>query len=342
MLAIHNRSDSFSEKWIEYCDENLIEYKIVNCYDSDIVDQLHDCEGLMWHWSHRDLKAHLFARQLTYALEEKGIKVFPNSNTCWHFNDKVGQKYLLEAIDAPLVPSYVFYSKKEALDWAEKTEYPKVFKTRSGAGSLNVELLHSRKDASKIIKKSFGKGIPGHNKHGRFKESLWKLRRDQSPKAIGRVLKYLGLLFLPSSLQPDHLIEKNYVYFQDFIPECDCDYRLKIAYNKCWGRIRYVRDNDFRASGSGKYNSNPNNMPPSLVRLAFQIKSQLKLQSVAFDFVIDKNGNHFLIELSYAYGTNPEEFEIGYWDQDLAFHKGKFNPYSWMVKGFLNEIDRNK
>ena len=26
-----------------------------------------------------------------------GIKVFPDSNTAWHFDDKVGQKYLLEA-----------------------------------------------------------------------------------------------------------------------------------------------------------------------------------------------------------------------------------------------------
>jgi hypothetical protein len=53
-----------------------------------------------------------------------GIKVFPNIHTCWHFNDKVGQKYMLESIEAPLVPSYAFYDQKEAMDWVEKTNFP--------------------------------------------------------------------------------------------------------------------------------------------------------------------------------------------------------------------------
>ncbi len=70
----------------------------------------------------------LFAKQLLFSLEQSGIIVFPDFNTGWHFDDKVGQKYLLETIDAPLVPSYVFYSKKEALEWDEQTNFPKVFK----------------------------------------------------------------------------------------------------------------------------------------------------------------------------------------------------------------------
>ena len=71
--------------------------------------------------------------------------VFPNFNTAWHFDDKVGQKYLLEAIDAPLVPSYVFYSKEMALKWLEQTQFPKVFKLRGGAGSANVKLVQDEK-----------------------------------------------------------------------------------------------------------------------------------------------------------------------------------------------------
>lgn len=342
MIAIHHTLGTFSDKWIEYCNINSIDYKIVNCYDSEIIDQLDDCEGLMWHWLHDDRKAQLFARQLIYALEEKGIKVFPNSKTCWHYDDKVGQKYLLEAINAPLVPTYVFYDENDALEWANITTYPKIFKTRNGAGAHNVKLINDKKEAFRIIKKAFSKGIPSYDKVSIFKDSIWKLKRDKSLKAFGRVVKYFIKLFLTDQFQPDYSYEKNYVYFQDFIPDCDCDYRLKIADNKCWGRIRYVRDNDFRASGSGKNNWNPNEVPLSLVELAFKIKSQLKLQSVAFDFVIDQDGNHFIIELSYTYGTNLQEFDFGYWNQDLKFHKGKFNPYGWMVERVLNEISFNK
>ena len=104
-IAIHEYAGSFSDRWIKYCDEKKVPYKLVNCYDSDIVSQLEDCQALMWHWNQNDYKAALFARQLTISLEKKGIKVFPDVNTAWHHDDKVGQKYLLEAIGAPLVKS---------------------------------------------------------------------------------------------------------------------------------------------------------------------------------------------------------------------------------------------
>ncbi len=153
-IAIHNKTESFSDRWILYCQENHVKFKLVNCYDSDIVAHLDDCQGLMWHWDENDYKAALFARQLTISLDKKGIKVFPDVNTAWHYDDKVGQKYLLEAAGAPLVQSYVFYSRQEALDWVNKTTFPKVFKLRCGAGSLNVSLVKTKKKGQMACKKS--------------------------------------------------------------------------------------------------------------------------------------------------------------------------------------------
>ena len=117
-IAIHHRPGSFSDRWIEYCKREGIEYKIVDCFQSDIIEQLKVCDALMWHHHHGDYKDVLFAKGLLFSLEQAGIKVFPDFNTGWHFDDKVGQKYLLEAINAPLVPSYVFYDKQSARDWA--------------------------------------------------------------------------------------------------------------------------------------------------------------------------------------------------------------------------------
>jgi hypothetical protein len=88
-IAIHNRQGSFSDRWISYCQEHQVDYKLVNCYDSDIVAQVKDCLGLMWHWDQNDYKAALFARQLTFSLEKKGMLVFPDVNTSWHYDDKV-------------------------------------------------------------------------------------------------------------------------------------------------------------------------------------------------------------------------------------------------------------
>lgn len=156
-IAIHENPGSFSDRWITYCLENKIDFKKVDCYETDIIQRLDDCGGLIWNWNQNDYKAALLAPQLTISLEKKGIKVFPNTNTSWHFDDKVGQKYFLEAIGAPLVKSYVFYSAQEALDWIEKTSFPKVFKLRGGAGSINVRLIKTKKTARH--KKAFTNGF---------------------------------------------------------------------------------------------------------------------------------------------------------------------------------------
>src|SRR5690606_15083765 len=105
------------------------------------------CDIFMWHHHHGKVEDILAAKKILLALQHAGIKVFPDFETGWHFDDKVAQKYLLEAIDAPLVPSYVFYNKQQALIWARETKYPKVFKLKGGAGATNVKLVKSYSQA---------------------------------------------------------------------------------------------------------------------------------------------------------------------------------------------------
>ena len=94
-IAICHHPSSFSDRWIEYCKTSNIDYKIVNCYKNDIIGQVSDCDAFMWHFHHTDPKDSLFAKQLIYALSNSGKIVFPDFNTMWHFDDKVGQKYLI-------------------------------------------------------------------------------------------------------------------------------------------------------------------------------------------------------------------------------------------------------
>ncbi len=336
MIAIHHRPGSYSDRWIEYCEENNIKYKLVNCFDNHIMAQLDGCRGLMWHWHHNTrYGAYLFAKELTYSLETRGIKVFPDSATAWHFDDKLGQKYLMEAMKLPLVPSYIFYDKKKALKWTEQVTFPKVFKTRNGSGAENVRLVKSANKAKKIIRQCFGKGIPTYDKKSHLKESIWKLRHNKDLKSLGRVGKYLLLLPLPPRFQPKHLVEKNYAYFQDFIPNADCDYRLKVVGNRCWGKKRFVRTNDFRASGSGMTDANHNEIPIELVEHSIKAARTLKLQSVAFDYLYD-NQKFYLLEMSYAYAYYGETTD-GYWDENLNWICGSFIPEYFMISDFLKE-----
>lgn len=191
-----------------------IDFKKVDCYDTDIIQRLDDCGGLMWNWNQNDYKAALLARQLTISLEKKGIKVFPNTNTSWHFDDKVGQKYLLEAIGSPLVKSYVFYSAQEALDWIEKTSFPKVFKLRGGAGSINVRLIKTKKTARQLIKKAFTNGFLPINRIASLKDRFWILQRDKNLAAVKKVIGGFGRLFIPMELSDFLTIKRGTSIFK--------------------------------------------------------------------------------------------------------------------------------
>ena len=171
-IAISHQPGSFSDRWIEYCKTSNIDFKIVNCYKNDIIEQVSDCDAFMWHFHHTDPKDSLFAKQLIYSLSNSGKIVFPDFNTVWHFDDKVGQKYLLESINAPLVPTYVFYDKADALKWINITDFPKVFKLRGGSGSSNVRLVRTKYEAKKYINKAFRTGFSQTNPVSDLKERL--------------------------------------------------------------------------------------------------------------------------------------------------------------------------
>lgn len=335
-IAIHHSPGSFSDRWISYCEEKGIPYKIVEAYSSDIVKQVEDCDAFMWHHHHANYKDSLFAKQLLYSLQTAGKKVFPNFNTGWHFDDKVGQKYLLEAIGAPLVPSYVFYTKKEALDWIEKTTFPKVFKLRGGAGASNVKLARTKNDARKFVNRAFGKGFSQFGRTANLKERYRKWQ-DGKDSFLG-VCKGIYRLFVSTEFSRMHGRERGYAYFQDFVPSNKFDIRVVvIGTNRAFGLKRMVRKDDFRASGSGNIVYDKSEIDERCVKISFDVAKNLKTQSLALDFVFDKDNNPLIVEISYGYSIKAYYKCEGYWTDDMEWHDGKgFDIEGWMVENILD------
>jgi glutathione synthase/RimK-type ligase-like ATP-grasp enzyme len=338
-IAIHHSPESFSDLWISYCRENRIAYKVVNCYANDIVTQLSDCDALMWHHSHMNSKDVIFAKQLLFACQQSGMKVFPDFTTQWHFDDKVGQKYLFEAVGAPCVPTYVFYTEENAMNWAKQADFPKVFKLRGGGGSWNVRLVKSRSDAFRIIKRAFGRGFPQYDAISNIKE---RWRKYCAGKAVLLdVAKGFARLFVQPKYARVMGPERGYVYFQDFIPGQNSDFRLNVIDGHCYACRRYVRRGDFRASGSGLIDYDHAHIPLQLVKLAFDLAEKMNLQSAAFDFIFNHN-QPMLLEMSYCFTIDPEDGENGYWTPDMVFHTGYFNPQGWMVDLVVKETNSRK
>jgi hypothetical protein len=231
-LAIHPSANSFSDRWIIYCQAANIPYRIVNCYDNNIIDQLADCDALLWHHHHGNEKDIVFAKQLLFSLQQMGMKLFPDFNTAWHFNDKLGQKYLLEKAGVPMVPSFVFYTKEEALNWINTTDFPKVFKLRGGSGSSNVKLVKSKNIAVKIINRAFGKGFPQYNPFDSLQERFRKYKRGEA--GAGDLLKGIARFAVPPRYSKVAGRESGYVYFQNFIPGNDHDIRVVVVAGKAY------------------------------------------------------------------------------------------------------------
>ncbi|MFA1575345.1 ATP-grasp domain-containing protein [Vibrio cyclitrophicus] len=337
LLAIHHEENSFSSRWIEYCKENNYKYKIVNCYSNDIVEQLYGCDALLFNWWHHDTKSAIFMRQLTFSLENSGIKVFPNSKTSWHYDDKVGQKYLLEAIKAPLIKTSIFYDEVEAINWAKEAKYPKVFKLACGAGSINVSLVHDYDEARKLISKSFGTGHSVTNRMSLLKDRVIKLKENCNKENIYGLSKGIARAFIPTNQEKKQAKHKGYVYFQDFIPNNDHDIRVIVIGNKAFAIKRFTRDGDFRASGSGKISYRREDINVDCIDIAFKTTKDMNAQCVAFDFVF-YNGNPLIVEVSYAFSIDAYNKCEGYWNDDLTFVEGKFIPQEFMIEDLIKSI----
>lgn len=339
-IAIHNGL-GFNIHWIQYCIKENIPHKLVNCFDTGIIQQLEDCDALMWHHHHNTTRQdHLLARQLLFTLEQSGKKVFPNFNTAWHFDDKLGQKYLFEAINAPLVPTFAFFDKENAIEWANSTQYPKVFKLRNGSASRNVKLVKNKQDALKLINIAFGKGFSHQKNPWESLKENWRIYKLNNSKFGGVKAALKRIFYIPKS-EREYMIEKGYVYFQEFIADNKFDVRVIVVDQKAFAIKRMVRENDFRASGSGMLNFKREEFDIKTIKTALHVAKKLKSQSAAFDFLY--RGNQPLIgEISYGFPSkNFIEKCEGYWDKDLNWHQGSFNPYGWMLEALMEEINQS-
>jgi hypothetical protein len=199
-----------------------------------------------------------------------------------------------------------------------------------------VKLVRTRGDAKKLIKRAFGKGFKNTSLIP-FSEVFKKYRAGKS--SITEVMKSFARVVIPTNFSKMSGRERGYVYFQDFVPNNNFDIRIIVIDGKAFGLKRFVRANDFRASGSGNFDYAREEFDERCIRISFETTSKLKLQCAAYDFVFDEKNEPLLVEVSYGFASAGYDACPGYWDEDLSWHEGKFNPQGWMVESVLKEIE---
>lgn len=347
-IAIHYHEDahkdSFSRKWIEECRKREIDVLAIDFRESDIINKIRDCNGAMWHWFHMPDDKQVASKVLQAIELGLGMPVFPNLATRWHYDDKLAQHYLFTAIEAPKINSWVFWNCEAALHFIGKCHYPIVFKLSVGAGSANVIKLNSQTEAESILKKMFIDGFFPYTVN-EFAPINGQTEKVSIKKQIINYLKQ-GINQNKLKREPVipwyYLIQKNYAYFQEFLPGNPYDIRITVIGNRAFGFIRYNRPNDFRASGSGSIDYDVKKLPLEAVQCAHRISKENGFQSMAYDFLYGPEGKVLLNEISYCYVNQAVYNCPGYWDRDLNWHEGHMHPEVAQVEDFLYYIKTGK
>ena len=287
--------DSASPIYTRFLQEAGHEVREVDVFRADILDQVQGCHGFMWRFAHFP-NLRQIARRLMPVLEhELGIVVYPDQNTCWHYDDKIAQSYLLPAAGIPMPKTWVWHNATLAKDWAREAEYPLVLKLLGGASAENVTLVRSYKEAETWIDRLFGRGI---NRLSDIHLEPWPWGIQRFRSAAKLILKGIP----PQERLSEYAWErhKNYILFQEFLPGNEFDTRVAIVGNRAFALRRFNRKGDFRASGSGSFDTDPSKIDLAAVRLAFHVADRLKTQSVAIDCML--RGNERVVsEISYSY-----------------------------------------
>ena len=332
---VYKHSNSWTHVWIDYCKKNELDYEVVDCYSLNILDKLKDFDVLLWHfgnYSHHDM---LFARSILFSAKQLGLKVFPDFNTAWHFDDKIAEYYLLRSVNAPIPESWIFYTKQECIDWLRHSaRYPIVAKLRSGSGSNNVKLIKSVSQGISYANRMFGKGY--RNVPGLLFKAKSNIRSSRNwetfLKRYKRIPEFLKTQVNARKLPKEH----GYAYFQEFIPNEGYDLKIAVIGDKLSYFARHVRKGDFRASGGADFYFDKSLVTPDIIKSAFETSQRLGFKCMGFDYVAD-NRNHRgkIIEISYGFSYAALLQAEGYWDVYGKWHNEPLNAPEEIIRNML-------
>ena len=334
--------NGFALRWEAAARARGAEVRWLDLLGADPLAQVAGCDGVMWHWFHYPHEQRMAALPLLRVIEERlGIPVFPDLATCWHFDDKIAQAYLLEAMGVAIPKTWIFWREADALAWCEAAAYPVVAKLSGGAGSRNVRLVRDAAEARDHVERSFsGAGIVGRRvlPEGGWRRG-WSLLKRMARRSA-HVFPYVFLDRFPPLPDPAFWMpQKNYALFQEFLPGNEFDTRVTVIGDRAFAFRRRNRPGDFRASGSGRIEHDPGAIDPRCVRMAFDVAQKLGSQSMAFDFLFRGEGREPVVgEISYGYADWAVERCPGHWDSRLQWREGHLWPEEAHVEDFLARI----
>jgi len=326
--------------WEKALKSSGLPYSHIDCYKFDIVNEMDKYSGILWHYGNYVNADLMEAQNILDIASSKGLAVFPNHYTAWHFDDKIAESYLLDSVGAPIPRYWVFYELEKVLDWLKnEAEYPLVAKLRRGSGSNNVKLLKDYNSAAKYAKHMLTKGYSPSQ--SLLYKSYSKVQSTRDLATLKKRIKRLPDFLTARRFGRGMPVEKGYCYFQEYIKNDGYDLKVVVVGDKCSYFARNVRKGSFKASGGGDFFYDKTRIPESIVQSAFDVAKKIDAQCIGFDYVVDSiNGTGRIIEMCFGFDFEAISECGGYWDKELRWHDEPlyvrdevitniFKPLSW-------------
>lgn len=338
LIGIHCQPQRQFERRLQIYEEilkfNGLESVRLCSSDLDFWEQVRKLDLFIYYWGQWDAPRQNAKAVIPIVEKELNVPCFPNMRTCWCYDDKVREYYLMRAHGFPMAKCWIFWEKDDALRWAEHAPLPVVFKLSGGAGSKNVILIKDKKNLLRIIRIMFHKGVQDGELPGRGSLApgiFARIRRYLAPKK-----RYVFNQPLPYNMScPNWKPHKHYVLFQEFLLGNDYDTRVTTIGDRAFALRRPNRPRDFRASGGGLIDYNNDKIDMNFVKEAMKISQKMGFQSMAYDFLYGPDGEIKFTEISYAFVDTAIHDCLGYWDSDLNWHEGHFWPQYFLLMDAL-------
>lgn len=336
LLNSNNRLCAFSEKYREILMKNNIPFVLIDPNSDSLLDEIKECSHLLFRHSQGDTDKMIYETIFNIAQNIYHIKCWPNYETFWPYEDKIKEYYLLKSHNFPIIDSHIFWNYDHADAFLKKSQFPVVAKLSKGASSSNVVIVNSVLEGKKIINQVFKKGVKSRGlKNKSNLSSLSKLGLKKYSKAIlkSSLLK-VGLLENKADY-PEWQIQKDAILFQKYLPNNYFDTRVTVIGNRAIAYRRFVRKKDFRASGSGNFDADPDKIDKRCLEIALSISKKLNFNTMAYDFIYDEDKKPYINEISYCFVDWMVESCPGFWDENLVWHNIQHWPQNYQLEDFL-------
>ena len=266
----------------------------------------------------------LYIEDIVLGLEAIGARVFPNFICLKSHHNKVFMEILRDVQDfEPLnnIKTQKFGTLEEFQRHFKIEEENIVVKMASGASSLGVFLGKGYKDLLIKVKKA--------SRTFHFKEDI---------KEKLRKIKHKD--FIPVSSYRNKFITQN------FIPNLTNDWKILVYLDRYYILKRPVRENDFRASGSGKEKylfGDKANIPNGIFDYAKSIYDKFDSPILSIDIAY-ANNQFYTLEFQFTgFGTSGQQlsenyFSLQHGNWESVYEKLDLEQvYSDSVIGYMNK-----